>query len=322
MQIDNPLVSIVLAVYKPNMKWFGELLDSLNNQSYSNIELLIWDDCPESPTDEDFIATHIQAFEYTLYRGEKNMGSNYAFERLTELSNGSYISYCDQDDIWNYDKVETMVDAFVTKNVDLVYSDLSVIDGDGKDIFNSITKLSKRHVFLEGNDLFKSLIVRNVVVGCAMMVKAEIAKEAIPFDKNMVHDHWIALYAASKGYLYPIKVPLIKYRIHGSNQTGVLKGIQSKDDYYKKRILGFLKCAESMNDRFQNEEKLACIARDNLKWAKARVGYYGHVNIKDMYTLLKYRDYNQKTTSFELLLPFMPEFLFRRIVQKIKEAKI
>ena len=48
--IDKPLVSILLAVYKPNEAWFIEQLISLNEQTYENIELLVYDDCPDFPS--------------------------------------------------------------------------------------------------------------------------------------------------------------------------------------------------------------------------------------------------------------------------------
>ena len=44
METDKPLVSILLAVYKPNEKWLIEQLISLNEQSYENLELIVYDD--------------------------------------------------------------------------------------------------------------------------------------------------------------------------------------------------------------------------------------------------------------------------------------
>lgn len=54
MEVDKPLVSILLAVYKPNENWFIEQLISLNEQTYNNLELFVYDDCPDFPTSEDF----------------------------------------------------------------------------------------------------------------------------------------------------------------------------------------------------------------------------------------------------------------------------
>ena len=48
METDKPLISIVMAVYEPNLQWFKEQLESLEAQTYPNLELLVIDDC--SPT--------------------------------------------------------------------------------------------------------------------------------------------------------------------------------------------------------------------------------------------------------------------------------
>ncbi|WP_159117186.1 glycosyltransferase, partial [Clostridium neonatale] len=100
MQIDKPLVSILLAVYKPNEKWLIEQIVSLNEQSYNNLDLLVYDDCPEESVNEELLKKYITNFEYKLIRGTINKGSNIAFEELTKIGDGEYFAYCDQDDIW------------------------------------------------------------------------------------------------------------------------------------------------------------------------------------------------------------------------------
>lgn len=101
---DSPLVSILMAVYKPNKKWIVEQLDSLNEQTYENIELLVYDDCPEFPISEELIGKYITNFSYVVVSGTKNEGSNKAFEELTKIANGEFFAYCDQDDIWEKEK--------------------------------------------------------------------------------------------------------------------------------------------------------------------------------------------------------------------------
>lgn len=91
MEVDKPLVSILLAVYKPNENWFIEQLISLNEQTYNNLELFVYDDCPDFPTSEDFLKKCITNFNYTVIRGKTNEGSNKAFEELTKIGNGEFL---------------------------------------------------------------------------------------------------------------------------------------------------------------------------------------------------------------------------------------
>ena len=76
------------------------------NKLYENIELLVYDDCPDYPINEDIIKKYITKFSYTLIRGIKNKGSNKAFEELTKQGNGELFAYCDQDDIWEVNKID------------------------------------------------------------------------------------------------------------------------------------------------------------------------------------------------------------------------
>jgi glycosyltransferase involved in cell wall biosynthesis len=124
---DKPLVSILLAVYKPNETWLIEQLISLNEQTYENIELLVYDDCPNYPVKEYTIKQYITKFSYTLIRGSENKGSNKAFEELTKQGNGDFFAYCDQDDIWESEKIEFLIDLIKKENAVLGYSDMFII---------------------------------------------------------------------------------------------------------------------------------------------------------------------------------------------------
>jgi len=228
MGTDNPLVSILLAVYKPNETWFIEQLISLNEQTYENIEILIYDDCPDFPVREDYFKKYITNFSYTLSRGIKNEGSNKAFEELTKQAEGEFFAYCDQDDIWEVDKIALMVEKFSDKDVTLVCSDLSIIDENGIQIADSITEIRKRIVYKSGYNLAEGLLMINFVTGCAMMVKSNIAKKAVPFEETLIHDQWIAIIAAINGKIEFINKPLVKYRQHSFNQTGILKDVYDK----------------------------------------------------------------------------------------------
>ena len=142
---NKPLVSILLAVYKPNEKWLIEQLISLNKQSYQNLNLFVYDDCPEFPVDESIVAKYITNFTYKIIRGKKNRGSNKVFEELTKLGDGEYFAYCDQDDIWEENKIFLLMEKFKNKDVTLVCSDLSIIDENSTKIADSITKIRKKN---------------------------------------------------------------------------------------------------------------------------------------------------------------------------------
>lgn len=321
MEGNKPLVSILMAVYKPNEKWLLEQLDSLERQTYPNLELLIYDDCPEQPLDENTVREHITAFPYRIIRGEKNLGSNKAFERLTAEGQGKYFSYCDQDDVWHSDKIQRMVDVLEQTGSPLVCSDLEIIDGEGNHIADSITKIRKRHVFHDGEHLAGYLLIRNFVTGCAMMIKSDTAKKAMPFLDSVVHDQWLAINAALEGRIEVIRTPLINYRQHGSNQTSILHGVVSKKTYYVERIIKYRARIEDYRQRIYCDELKQTI--DELtEFYDARARYFQKLSLKDLKIMLKNYKHAPESVLLESVLRFIPERLFKKILLLAKKGKI
>lgn len=320
MQIDKPLVSILLAVYKPNEKWLIEQLISLNEQSYNNLELIVYDDCPEYPVDEELFSSNITNFSFKIIRGIENKGSNIAFEELTKAGNGEYFAYCDQDDIWEKDKIELMVDKFKNTDVTLVCSDLSIIDENSQKTADSITQIRKRHVFKSGYNLAKDLLMSNFVTGCAMMVRKDIAQKAVPFEKTLIHDQWIAIIAALEGKIEFINKPLVRYRQHSNNQTGILSGVYDKATYCNIRIDDILLRYENLKTRFTNDDELEEYIDKCLRWIKARKNYFNRFNLEDLKVMIKYRKIHRLSIIIEIFLPFMTDSIFKYIIKLTKKG--
>lgn len=319
METGKPLVSILLAVYKPNETWLVEQLISLNEQTYSNIELFVYDDCPDFPVSQEFFDKYITKFKYILIRGEKNQGSNKAFEELTKIANGELFAYCDQDDVWEKDKLSIMTDRFKEKDVTLVCSDLLIIDENDRKIADSITEIRKRIVYKSGYNLARELLMTNFVTGCAMMVRQDIAKKAIPFEETLIHDQWIAIVSAINGKIEFINKPLVRYRQHSFNQTGILKDICDKKTYYNRRIEDFLWRYKSLQKRLDYDEVKEHI-NNCLIWIEARKNYFQRPNINDLRFMLKYRNFHKVSILIECILPFLPEWLFKQVIRLAKRG--
>lgn len=320
MEINKPLVSILLAVYKPNTKWLIEQLISLNEQTYTNIELLVYDDCPEFPVSEEYFKKYITKFRYTLIRGKKNQGSNRAFEELTKIANGEFFSYCDQDDIWEKEKITLMIERFNEEDITLVCSDLSIIDENGIKTAGSITEIRKRISYKSGYNLADGLLERNFVTGCAMIVRRDIARKSMPFVDLIVHDNWIAIVASLNGKIEFVNKALVRYRQHSSNQTGILKGIYDKNTYYKFKIEGVLERYVLLKKRLHNNKELKehidyCINSLNF-----RKKYFLRPSLKELKNIVKYSKYYRSSILLEIFMPIMPEFMFKYIIKLTKKG--
>ncbi|MDF2557728.1 MAG: glycosyl transferase family 2 [Bacillales bacterium] len=276
--MTKPVVSVVLATYFPDEKFFEKQLRSIDDQTYTNIELLI---CDDSESEEQFqfiselLKKTIVKVPYTLFRNEKNCGSNKTFSRLTLESKGNYIAYCDQDDIWLPVKIEDLMQLIETKNSTLAYSDLSLINENDQVTATSMLKSNFRMKHVYGDEAFSYLVESNSVTGCSMLIEANLAKNALPFPepKVYVHDHWLAIYAAAKGNLVYSAKPLVHYRIHEQNQIGVKRfhGLQNVEDYVRAKIEEPLERLELVKERIDLNDKQVPILDDKILLLKIRL---------------------------------------------------
>lgn len=317
MASDIPLISILMAVYEPRMDWLEEQLDSLNAQTYPNLRLYVRDDCsPTVPleTVKALVEEHITAFPFTIERNEENLGSNKTFERLTAEAEGDYFAYCDQDDVWLPDKLSASVEQIGTAG--LICGDVLLIDANGRQFGDSITEIRPRLTFREGAGLSDGLIYRNFVIGCTMLIRSDIAKAAVPFAQSMVHDHYLAWYCALEYEIAVADRPLLRYRHHGGNQTGILTGIVTKQDYVNLYLGSFLSRVSELSQRMDSEALSEARAWGDARRANV-LGKRGAV--KRLWSL---RRVNPSTTVFEMIGLRLPEPLFRLAVRIIRSGKI
>lgn len=321
--VKEPLISILLAVHDPQMEWLAQQLRSLNTQSYTNIKLFIRDDCSEQVHFSDIVSCVekcITAFPVEIRRNAENMGSNRTFELLTQEAEGAYFAYCDQDDIWLPDKLVTLKKAFdEDRSVLLACSDMYIIDSNGNEIADSITKVRKRHVFFSGNNLAEGLLFHNFVTGCTMLIPSDIAKQSLPFCPYMVHDHYLALRCAAYGSIYSLTQPLVKVRFHFHNQTGVMAGVVDRESYQKIRIDMMQKRLVWLQKNVKFDDWLMQRIEEGIIWAKARQQHWKYgTDIKSIKTMIKYSGFSRSATMFEMIAVYMPKFVFLWMIGLIK----
>lgn len=138
-----------------------------------------------------------------------------------------YLALCDQDDLWDSDKLERYATAIQTqKNPALVFGDARLIDEHGALI--TPTFYSASSPFQEPiHGLDEGLLVTNPVIGMTSCVSRSFLRTAAPFLNGpwMMHDWALALLAMAKGedILY-IPSASVSYRQHQKNVLGAAQG--------------------------------------------------------------------------------------------------
>lgn len=238
-------VRIMMATYNGE-KYIREQIESIIGQTYNNWSLIIQDD---GSTDNTWnILEQYCDSRITIRRSpEKKHGAYCNFHSIAnqEKQNGEtyeYYMFCDQDDVWDTDKIEKMlkvvreverhgekndmksaesIDAIsATKAVVFCYADMRVIDEQGIEQIESICTLQGlKYVNKE------SLFFSHVVYGCNTLMNSAAFFSVPVIDINqewvsfLSHDNLYAKFSGMLGKVIYFPETTMGYRRHGGNVT-------------------------------------------------------------------------------------------------------
>lgn len=149
----NPLISINIPVFKCE-KYILRCLDSVKNQAYKNLEIILINDCtPDNSVEiiEEFIQDNPD-LNIKLLHNEFNEGLSVVRNKGIENSNGKYVYMLDSDDYITADCIEKLVQIAEFENPDIVVGETICLDSkDGKE--KMLFPIKSNQNILEGNDL-------------------------------------------------------------------------------------------------------------------------------------------------------------------------
>lgn len=109
----NDLVSIIMPSYN-TAKYIAESIQSVLNQTYTNWELIIVDDCSTDNTD-DVVKPYLIDTRISYLKNSKNSGAAVSRNRALREAKGKWIAFLDSDDLWLPEKLEKQI-AFMKNN--------------------------------------------------------------------------------------------------------------------------------------------------------------------------------------------------------------
>lgn len=281
-------VDILMATYNGE-KYIAKQIESIINQSYKDWTLHIRDDMSK---DNTMVVVRQYARQYShkikFFENAENSGSPKAnFFELIKKSDADIIFTCDQDDIWEKDKIALTIKEFDNVNKPLlVHSDLTVIDENDDVICPSMIK--SQHINVNRTAL-NNLLAQNVVTGCTMAFNRQLADILVEPELLPVHDWWIAATAAIFGEIKFVNKCTIKYRKHSNNSCGpqnmddplyIAKRVKNKSKAKKMLELGYVMAVELLE-----KYKVPYKYKPMLK-AYAEMGNKNKV--KKLHTVFKY----------------------------------
>lgn len=167
----QPKISIIIPVYNVE-RYIRECLDSILQQSYTEIEVIAVDDCGD-----DGSMSIVEEYAQNDHRvvvvpQETNMGPMVAREVGYNKAKGDYIFFCDSDDTLTKNALELLYKEAIKSNADIVIGNMSSIEMDGS------VRLWKKEQLIHGTDrisVYKSLFEGGISHNlCAKLFKKKL----------------------------------------------------------------------------------------------------------------------------------------------------
>ena len=225
----SDLVSVCIPAYN-NGKYIARTIESVLNQTYRNVEVVVVDDCSKDNTVE--IVRGIKDPRVRLICNEKNLGMTGNWNKCIRESKGKYVKLLPGDDFISERCIEKSLKVLKAhKEVSLVIVGSHLVDNDDK-IIGKYAHWSKAGI-VKGEKIAKKSVMLNNFFGnpvCALFRREDFDKTdgfdpMIPYILDF--DLWLML--SKMGDVAVIKEKLSAFRVRNDSNTGVLTGSKGKE---------------------------------------------------------------------------------------------
>ncbi len=209
---DFGLVSVIMAAYNAE-KTIEQSINSVLNQTYPDVELLVVDDYSQDRTVK--LVENIMARDnrVRLIYNKENSGVSYTRKHGLEEAKGAWIAILDSDDIWAPEKLEKQIILQKKMNADLLFTGSAFMDSDGQPIdwyLHAPSEVTYRH-----------LLKQNILSNSSSLVRKELYEKHYAVGDGMHEDFavWLGILKEGKK-AYGVDEPLLTYRIAKSSKSG------------------------------------------------------------------------------------------------------
>ena len=212
-QQNKPLVSVLIPTYNSEL-YIKNTLESILNQTYKNLEIVVIDDASTDNTVE--ILKRYKDERIKLYVNSKNLGISGNMNKGIRLSHGKYLAIMDADD-WSYPyRIEEQVH-LMEENPEVVLCSgyMDICD-------ENLSFKNTRTYPITDKDIRKAIVRYDPISHPASMWRmSELLKTELYNDKFPIcRDYDLVVRISEYGKYQNIPKPLIKYRVRRDSETG------------------------------------------------------------------------------------------------------
>ena len=238
--MNNILVSVIIPTYRrPSL--LGRAIDSVLNQTYKNIEIIVVSDnniADEYDKETEKVIKPYVAKGVKYLSAIGNQGGALARNRGLKVAIGDYVNFLDDDDLFYPDKIEKQVNLILQKGVKFA------VVGCKAAIKNSVGKIIKYEtpVIYDENDIFFSELKSNICTTSLNLIRTDVIRRSggfVKIESSQEHLMLLKVFAVEASFDYVDEV-LVDINWHEgariSNNSkkpyGALKLSQIIESYY------------------------------------------------------------------------------------------
>ena len=187
-EIKTPLVSVIIPTYKRDISFLSRAVNSILNQTYKNVEVIVIDDSPDTYEKRAEVAEYMKKLSETDSRivyimNIKNMGGSLARNIGIGKSTGQFITFLDDDDEYKPQKIEKQIKYMLSHDCDVSFSNMTMYNNSGK-----IVDVRQYHDIpsFDNDTLLKYHLMRHMTGTPTFMYRADKLKEIGGFEDAKV----------------------------------------------------------------------------------------------------------------------------------------
>jgi len=294
-------IYVLLSTYNGE-KWLDTLIASIESQIEVEIVLIVRDDGSNYPIDFKECKLKI---EFCVHIQE-NLGPSESFSHLLQhVPRGSFAAFCDQDDIWEEERLilgysalrETVGPAISSGQVKLI---------DGRKTW------PKRKARLS----FANSLYENQMIGCTMTLNPEavdLLKEFTP-PNGVLHDEWAYSLISYVGKVIYVPKVLVNYRVHQENHSGINVLFSNRPNIQFRR---FIKWQKEYGNKLKKAEALRKLnLATNFQNQKTLLRYIeANKNVRNMMKHVLLMRVNRSRFLDKIVISFLAVILFKKNFQ-------
>lgn len=306
-------ISIIIPIYNAE-KYLDECINSILNQTYTNIEILLIDD---GSTDSSslicnrYCKKHKNIITYHLNNGGVSKARNYGIDRAT----GEYIIFIDSDDIIDRYMIEKMINIVNEKNVELAICGYKykyknkIIDSNFKYNCYMTVEQAKKEIFMP--DSIRGYCVNKIFKRKILIENNIRFNEKIKICEDML---FVFEYISHINKIYVINDELYYYRIRKTSAS-------NEGNENDLTVFDALKNIYKLDNKaIEYSKSFYSYLYFKYLWLLKKTGKIKNIPKVKLINILKDKGINNKKKIYILYYIIMPRFL-RNIFKEKKQSK-